>query len=60
MSFHGGVPAALSTRGTRKGTRYAIALASLGVLMVSTPDVALSQGAPSGAAPKTLAVLPPC
>jgi len=30
---------------------YAIALASLGVLMVATSDVALSQGAPSGAAP---------
>jgi LmbE family N-acetylglucosaminyl deacetylase len=57
MSFHGGVLAALSTRGTRKGSMCAIALASLGVLMVSTPDVALSQGAPSGAAPKTLAVV---
>ena len=57
MSFHGGVLAALSTRGTRKGSMYAIALASLGVLMVSTPDVALSQGAPSGAARKTLAVV---
>jgi len=36
---------------------FAIALASLGVLMLSAPDVALSQGAPSGAAPKTLAVV---
>ena len=57
MSFHEGVLAALSTRGTRKVSMYAIALASLGVLMVSTPDVALSQGAPSGAAPKTLVVV---
>jgi len=36
---------------------YAVALASLGVLMLSTPDVAFSQGAPSGVAPKTLAVV---
>jgi hypothetical protein len=57
MSFHKGVLAALRTRGARKGSMYAVALASLGVLMVSTPDVALSQGAPSGAAPKTLAVV---
>ena len=57
MSFHGSVLAALSTRGTRKVSIYPIALASLGVLMVSTPDVALSQGAPSGTAPKTLVVV---
>ena len=36
---------------------YAVALASLGVLMLSTPDVASSQGAPTGATPKTLAVV---
>ena len=36
---------------------YRIALASLGVLMLSTPAVASSQGVPSGAAPRTLALV---
>jgi hypothetical protein len=40
MSFHGGVLAALSTRGTQKVSMYAIALASLGVQLVAPPDEA--------------------
>jgi hypothetical protein len=38
-------------------TMPAQGLATLEVLMLSTPDVALPQGATSGAAPKTLAVV---
>jgi LmbE family N-acetylglucosaminyl deacetylase len=42
---------------SRKLSVYALALVSLAVLMLSDADVALSQGAPPGAAARTLAVV---
>jgi LmbE family N-acetylglucosaminyl deacetylase len=57
MSVPRAILAALSTWGARKVFVPAIALASLGVLMVSAPAVVLSQDVPFGAALKTLAVV---